>query len=231
MLIASFVVYKDLHPCIDGAAKPVAYVNAWKNNRWGVKVLVHSAFISYLHCTIEGFMYTVLFWLFVLLFSQTQAIANFDESNKKTDSSKSKATPKVAFSPIHVQQKYISYCTHCHGLDGRPTALVERVMPEIPDFSRFPWGDYDKKNVIASITFGTGQMPSFNKVLTKTEMDALALLIAKFPVGKPFSLIEKSSRYRKADGRLVERFAELEDRFRSIRDDSSKSNPDDTLQF
>ncbi len=172
-----------------------------------------------------------LFAIFLFLFSQTQAIANFDESNRKTDSSKSKASPQVALSPMHVHQKYIAYCTHCHGLDGRPTALVERFMPEVPDFSRLPWGDYDKQEVIASISGGTGQMPGFSRVLTKIEMETLAVLIAKFPAGKPFSLIEKSSRYRTADGRLVERFAELEDRFRSIRDGSTETNQNDELQF
>ena len=172
-----------------------------------------------------------LIGLSFLVYSQTKLNANFDETSKKTDSLKSKTSRNVALSPMHVQQKYISYCTHCHGLDGRPTALVERFMPEVPDFSRLPWGDYDKQEVIASISGGTGQMPGFSRVLTKIEMETLAVLIAKFPAGKPFSLIEKSSRYRTADGRLVERFAELEDRFRSIRDGSTETNQNDELQF
>jgi len=102
-------------------------------------------------------------------------------------------------------------------MDGRPTLLVEDVLPEIPDFSRIQWGDYEKQDVIFSIADATGQMPSFNKVITKTDIEALAEFIAKFPVGKPFSIIEKSSRYRKADAQLIQRLADLEDRFRSIR--------------
>jgi cytochrome c553 len=198
------------------ASKPFAYFDLWKKRLRGVRVFVHSAFIRYLYRTIGGFMNSAFLWLIgmsLLVLSQTQVTAN-DQSSKKTASSKSSASPKVSSSPMHVQQKYIAYCTHCHGMDGRPTALVERVMPEIPDFSRMPWGDYDKQDVIASIADGTGQMPGFSKVLTKIEMDALAVMITKFPSGKPFSLIEKSSRYRKADRRLVEVFIELEDELR-----------------
>ena len=165
-------------------------------------------------------MNSAFFWLFgfsFLVFSQTQTDENFDESSQKTKSSKSRLLPKLVLSPSHVQQQYITYCTHCHGMDGRPTSLVEDVMPEIPDFSRFQWGDYEKQDVFFSIADGIGQMPGFNKALTKTEMEALAEFIAKFPVGKPFSIIEKSSRYRKADAQLIQRLADLEDRFRSIR--------------
>ncbi len=165
-------------------------------------------------------MNSAFFWLFgfsFLVFSQTQTAANSDESSQKTNSSKSRSLPKLVLSPSRVQQQYITYCTHCHGMDGRPTLLVEDVMPEIPDFSRIQWGDYEKQHVISSIADATGQMPSFNKVMTKTEIEALAEFIAKFPVGKPFSIIEKSSRYRKADAQLIQRLADLEDRFRSIR--------------
>ena len=160
-------------------------------------------------------MNSASFWpvgMSFLVFFQIQLVAN-DQSGKKTDSSKSSGASKVALSPKQLQQKYIAYCANCHGMDGRPAALVERVMPEIPDFSRFPWSDYDKQDVIDSIGDGTGQMPGFSKVLTKIEMDALAVMITKFPAGTPFSLIEKSSRYRKADGRLLEVFVELEDEF------------------
>lgn len=162
-----------------------------------------------------------LFAVFLATFLHSQSADNL--APPKLDSPKSKATEKPALSAMHVRQTYIHYCTHCHGMDGRPTSLVEKIMPEIPDFNRFDWDDHDRKDVMESIADGVGQMPGFSKILTKPEIEAMAALIAKFPLGKSFSFIEKTSRYRKADALLVEKFASLVGKRREVRAGSTDS--------
>ena len=157
-------------------------------------------------------------WLFAVFLATSLHSQGSDKwAAPKLDPPKSKANAKQALSASRVRMTYVSYCTHCHGMDGRPTSLVERVMPEIPNFSLYDWEDYDRNDVMDSIAHGMGKMPGFKTILVKSEIQAMAVLITKFPSGKPFSMIEKKSRYRKADLLLIEKFALLEEQFRNVR--------------
>ena len=169
-------------------------------------------------------MNSTFMWLFaVFLAASLQSQGSDKLAAPKLDAHKSKSTAKQSLSASHVRMTYINYCTHCHGNDGRPTSLVERVMPEIPDFSLYDWDDYNREDVMESIAEGVGKMPGFKKILDKSEIEAMAVLIAKFPSGMPFSLIEKTSRYRKVDAVLVEKFASLEEKLRDIRTGATDS--------
>ncbi len=147
---------------------------------------------------------------------QTQTRANFDETAKKHSLTDFKASPNS----LHLRQIYIEYCSHCHGLAGRPTSLVEKVMPEMPDFSRLDWSDYKQSDVVVSIADGIGQMPGFKRILTKLEMESVAFMITKFPSGKPSSLIQKRFRFLEADLRLLEKIALLNEELQSLRDEA-----------
>ncbi len=60
----------------------------------------------------------------LLVTLQGQSMANFDTTNKRPNVSNAKPVPKQVLSTDHLRQTYFAFCTHCHGLAGRPTSLI-----------------------------------------------------------------------------------------------------------
>lgn len=102
------------------------------------------------------------------------------------------------------EMNWTTYCAHCHGRDGRPQTLIELPMPDAPDFSQAEWADYEVDDLTSSITDGTGKMPAFQGLLTKSEMRHLSALVIRFPQGRSGTLVAKRWQYRQRDNELRE---------------------------
>lgn len=132
----------------------------------------------------------------------TMTLAKEETSTKKNRAS----TPPLPMSTVLL---YRDYCAHCHGIDGRPRNLVERLMPEIPDFSLVDRKDYDAIDFVESISDGSGQMPAFASILSKDEVNSLSRLLTTFSKGKPNSIIRRRWNYSEQDLKLKEQLQEL----------------------
>ena len=129
-----------------------------------------------------------------------------DEIAAKESDTLSKLFQATNHRSIH---NYRTHCAHCHGVDGRPRALIERVMPEAPDFSLIQWRDYEAGDFVESIADGVGQMPAFKNLLTTSEIRSLSHLLTTFPKGKPRSLIRRRWEFHERDQTLREQISEL----------------------
>jgi mono/diheme cytochrome c family protein len=75
---------------------------------------------------------------------------------------------------------YEANCTRCHGADGMGhTRLAEVVEP--PDMTDPAWRrQRSTSRMIASVSNGRGQMPSFKKKLTRQEIGAAVAYVRTF---------------------------------------------------
>jgi mono/diheme cytochrome c family protein len=72
-------------------------------------------------------------------------------------------------------------CARCHGSNGRGQTVLGQML-SAPDFTDWKWWkDHDKdRELIKSITNGNGDMPTFGKKLSKTEISLLASYVRQF---------------------------------------------------
>ena len=71
-------------------------------------------------------------------------------------------------------------CSRCHGVDGRGQTVLG-VMLEVPDFTNEKWWKAHRDDdLIKLITKGDGDMPSFARKLTKSDISLLADYVRHF---------------------------------------------------
>src|SRR6185503_10875975 len=71
-------------------------------------------------------------------------------------------------------------CVKCHGSDGTGQTIFGQIAGAT-DLTDSKWQDkVDDKQVVNSITHGRGQMPSFEKKLSKDQIAQLAQYVREF---------------------------------------------------
>jgi cbb3-type cytochrome c oxidase subunit III len=71
-------------------------------------------------------------------------------------------------------------CVKCHGSDGTGKTIFGQIAGAT-DLTDSKWQDrVDDKQIVNSITHGRGQMPSFEKKLSKDQIAQLAQYVREF---------------------------------------------------
>ena len=71
-------------------------------------------------------------------------------------------------------------CVKCHGVNGRGETTKGEIVGA-QDFTDSKWQKrVEQQQVLNSITYGRGQMPSFEKRLSKDQIKLLALYVRTF---------------------------------------------------
>lgn len=71
-------------------------------------------------------------------------------------------------------------CVKCHGVDGRGETTKGEIAGA-QDFTDSKWQKrVEEQHLVNSITYGRGQMPSFEKRLSKEQIKLLALYVRTF---------------------------------------------------
>ena len=72
------------------------------------------------------------------------------------------------------------HCAKCHGTDGRGRT-VEGEIAGAQDFTNQDWQQRaEEQRIINSITHGRGQMPAFEKKLSKEQIKSLSAFVLTF---------------------------------------------------
>jgi mono/diheme cytochrome c family protein len=88
------------------------------------------------------------------------------------------ATPANKKNAVKVAFK--QHCAKCHGTDGRGRT-VEGEIAGAQDFADQDWRQrVEEQRIINSITHGRGQMPAFEKKLSKEQIKSLAAFVLTF---------------------------------------------------
>ena len=79
-----------------------------------------------------------------------------------------------------IRALFRQYCAKCHGPDGRGRT-VEGEIAGAQDFTDQDWRQtVEEQRIINSITHGRGQMPAFEKKLSKEQIKSLAAFVLTF---------------------------------------------------
>ena len=79
-----------------------------------------------------------------------------------------------------VKVVFKQHCAKCHGTDGRGRT-VEGEIAGAQDFTDQDWRQrVEEQRIINSITHGRGQMPAFEKKLSKEQIKSLAAFVFTF---------------------------------------------------
>jgi len=79
-----------------------------------------------------------------------------------------------------VKVVFKQHCAKCHGTDGRGRT-VEGEIAGAQDFTDQDWQQRaEEQRIINSITHGRGQMPAFEKKLSKEQIKSLSAFVLTF---------------------------------------------------
>lgn len=88
--------------------------------------------------------------------------------------------PAPADKKTAVKVVFKQHCAKCHGTDGRGRT-VEGEIAGAQDFTDRDWHNkMEEQRIINSITHGRGQMPAFEKKLSKEQIKSLAVFVLTF---------------------------------------------------
>lgn len=91
---------------------------------------------------------------------------------------RSAATP--ANKVKEVKTLFKTHCVKCHGADGRGRT-VDGEIAGAQDFTDQDWRQRaEEQRIINSITHGRGQMPAFEKKLSKGQIKSLSAFVLTF---------------------------------------------------
>jgi len=90
---------------------------------------------------------------------------------------KNRATAISANKAREAKALFKQNCVKCHGVDGRGETTKGEIVGA-QDFTDSKWQKrVEEQHLINSITYGRGQMPSFEKRLSKEQIKLLALYV------------------------------------------------------
>ncbi|HXI24686.1 MAG TPA: cytochrome c [Pyrinomonadaceae bacterium] len=93
---------------------------------------------------------------------------------------KTNRPPAPANKKTAVKVVFKQHCAKCHGTDGRGRT-VEGEIAGAQDFTDQDWRQrVEEQRIINSITHGRGQMPAFEKKLSKEQIKSLAAFVLTF---------------------------------------------------